>query len=75
MLPKVRSVAQFGRAAVSKTAGRGFESCHSCQKEANHVVRPGSVGDWYYCASYESGHTQRVDVELYLARPPYHRRT
>ncbi len=26
-----RSVAQFGRAAVSKTAGRGFESSHSCQ--------------------------------------------
>ena len=25
-----RSVAQFGRAAVSKTAGRGFDSCHSC---------------------------------------------
>ena len=29
--PKSRSVAQFGRAAVSKTAGRGFESSHSCQ--------------------------------------------
>ncbi len=26
-----RSVAQFGRAAVSKTACRGFESFHSCQ--------------------------------------------
>jgi hypothetical protein len=26
-----RGVAQFGRAAVSKTAGRGFESCHPCQ--------------------------------------------
>jgi len=25
-----RGVAQFGRAAVSKTAGRGFESCHPC---------------------------------------------
>ena len=26
-----RSVAQLARAAVSKTAGRGFESSHSCQ--------------------------------------------
>ena len=30
---EARSVAQFGRAAVSKTAGRGFESSHSCQRE------------------------------------------
>ena len=27
-----RSVAQSGRAAVSKTAGQGFESSHSCQR-------------------------------------------
>ena len=26
-----RSVAQAGRASVSKTEGRGFESCRSCQ--------------------------------------------
>jgi hypothetical protein len=25
-----RGVAQSGRAAVSKTVGRGFESCHPC---------------------------------------------
>ena len=29
-----RSVAQLGRAAVSKTAGRGFDSSHSCQSFA-----------------------------------------
>ena len=28
-----RGVAQLARAAVSKTAGRGFESCHPCQAE------------------------------------------
>ena len=29
-----RSVAQLARAAVSKTAGRGFESSHSCHNKA-----------------------------------------
>ena len=28
-----RGVAQLARAAVSKTAGRGFESCRPCQAE------------------------------------------
>ena len=34
-----RSVAQFGRATVSKTVGRGFESLHSCQRETREGMR------------------------------------
>ena len=32
-----RSVAQLARALVSKTKGRGFESCRSCQKSRNNT--------------------------------------
>ena len=33
-----------GRAAVSKTAGRGFESLHSCQRRPSGAARPGRGG-------------------------------
>ena len=41
-LTKRRSVAQPGRAAVSKTAGRGFESFHSCH--CNDSGAGGGIG-------------------------------
>ena len=32
-----RSVAQLGRAPVSKTGGCRFDSCHSCSKSKNEL--------------------------------------
>ena len=32
-----RSVAQLGRAPVSKTGGCRFDSCHSCSKNKNEL--------------------------------------
>jgi hypothetical protein len=38
-----RAVAQFGRALVSKTSGRGFESLPPCQ--GKHDIVPAQLGN------------------------------
>ncbi len=49
-----RSVAQPGRAAVSKTAGRGFESLHSCP------AGPVQTGLFLWPEAGEAGHHRGV---------------
>ncbi len=70
----VRSVAQSGRAAVSKTAGRGFESCHSCQRIFGYGIRPVAGYDRNTVAAHGIKHPERFDLDLFLADCLDHRR-
>ena len=54
-----RGVAQSGRAAVSKTAGRGFESCHPCQ---HYAFSPSCAFPWLLLHAYGMSE---------LPHPPY----
>ncbi len=61
----VQERSSVGRAAVSKTAGRGFESCRSCHSPPRAVARPGYPS--MSCGTFPPGGRDRLGPAENLA--------